>query len=71
MLLPKVATGLRSVHRAGYAVKITAQDPPCRVADHDGRDFTAFKALLITNILVGGQQHVEPSCFGLGKELPV
>ena len=62
-----IATGSYGVHRVSNPLHMQAQDRPLRGAKHEDGNRPACKILLVADILVGGQQQLEPGLFRCGE----
>jgi hypothetical protein len=61
----------RRIHCGGNLFDMQFHNRPSRSAQHHKRDATALKVLLIANVLVGGNERVEPSFLGNGQQVAV
>jgi hypothetical protein len=61
----------RCLYRSDHPIRLSAQDRPLLITENDESDSPASQVLLISDVLVGGQQDLETSRFGGRDELAV
>ncbi len=59
-----IGAGLCSIYGSYDTLYISAQYGPLRMAQNNDRNCAHFKILLVPNILVGSDQHIESSVLG-------
>ena len=66
-----VASGPGSVHRVHDGSNMNAQRRPLLVAENHNSDLAALQVLLISEVLVGGNQYFKTSGFSRIKQIAV
>ena len=67
----RVTAWCRRVHGCNDSLDVQAHDRPRRVSKHNESDRSAREVLLMANVLVGRQEHIESAGFGGVEQLAV
>ena len=60
-----------SVHCRDDSIDIAVHGRPLRIAKYHDGDFAACEVLLVLDILISGQENVEPSFFSRPQQLTI
>jgi len=66
-----VTAGCGGIHDRGYFAYITSRDTPLGIPKHHYRDGPAPQVLLARNVLIRGNQNLEPGFFGSFEQLAI
>src|SRR5258708_18431877 len=67
----EVAARCRRANGVDYALNVQFEHGPLGISEHNDGNLTAYQVLLVTDIFVSRQEHIEPALFRRPQQFPV